>query len=476
MNGTTDQQLLTCYARQRDEGAFAELVRRQVDIVYSAARRLVIDPHLAEDVTQTVFTALARQAAEVARRLDGGAPLSGWLHVTTRNHAAATVRTEERRRAREQEAVAMQEPPVPESTANWEQIAPQLDHALAELSDTDRDALLLRFFERRTAKEIGDRLGVGEEAAQKRVARALERLRGVFVARGLAVPSATLAGVLTANAVQIAPLALAGTIAVGTATAATEALSTLGILQLMASTKLKLGMAALVAAGMATAVIFQQRENQRLRTELATAQVSQAIPQQTPASNTAPADTSQLEELLRLRGEVAQMRQQGAALPKLQAENGQLRSSLADARSARPDDPERDARKKRNIAKMQYAGNWGRAFHLFARDHNGVLPTSFEQAANYFPDQDTFPDLKTEYFELTFSGSLAEIANLSSAIILREKEPVILSPGPGFTRTYAFADGHVEVKFAEDGNFEQWEKERVPVLKKPVESGQSAGQ
>lgn len=465
--------MLTRYARQRDEGAFAELVRRQVDLVYSAARRLVIDPHLAEDVTQAVFTALARQAAEVARRLDGGAPLSGWLHVTTRNHAAATVRTEERRRAREQEAVAMQEPPVPESAANWEQIAPQLDHALAELSDTDRDALLLRFFERRTAKEIGDRLGVGEEAAQKRVKRALERLRGVFVARGLAVPSATLAGALTVNAVQTAPVALAGIVVAGAATATGGALSPLGILQLMASAKLKLGMAALVAAGMATAVIFQQRENQRLRTELATAQVSRATPQQTPASNGAPADTSQLEELLRLRGEVAQLRQQRAALAKLQAENGQLRSSLADARKARPDDPERDARKKRDIAKMQYAGNWGRAFHLFARDHNNIFPTSFEQAADYFPDRDTFPDLKAEHFELAFRGSLAEIANPSSAIILREKEPFAISPGPGFTRTYAFADGHVEVKFAEDGNFEQWEQERVPVLK-PAEAGAGA--
>jgi RNA polymerase sigma factor (sigma-70 family) len=324
---TSDQQLLTRYARQRDEGAFAELVQRQVDLVYSAALRLVIDPHLAEDVTQAVFTALARQAAEVARRLDGGAPLSGWLHVTTRNQAAATVRTEERRRAREKEAVAMLEPAVPESAANWEQIAPHLDHALAELSNTDRDVLLLRFFERRTAKEIGDRLGVGEEAAQKRVARALERLRGVLVVRGLAMPSVTLGGVLTANAVQTAPLALVGTIAAGTATATTGALSILGILQLMTSTKLKIGIAALVAAGMATVVVSQQREIQRLRRELATAQELQATPQQYPASNRVTADTGHLEELLRLRGEVAKLRHQERELTALRAEYQQLKAA-----------------------------------------------------------------------------------------------------------------------------------------------------
>lgn len=205
---------------------------------------------------------------------------------------------------------------------------------MAELSDSDRDALLLRFFERRTAKEIGDRLGVGEEAAQKRVARALERLRGVFVARGLAVPSTTLAGVLTANAVHTAPFTLVGNIAAGTATATTGAISTLGILQLMASIKLKLGMAALVAAGIATLVAFQQRENQRLRTELAIAQQSQATPQQTPASNTVPTDSGHLEELLRLRGEVANLRgvvanfrQQEGELTALRAEYQQLKAA-----------------------------------------------------------------------------------------------------------------------------------------------------
>lgn len=307
MKGLSDQQLLVNYASRGDEGAFAELVRRQVDLVYSAARRLIVDPHLAEDVTQAVFTALARQALSVAHRLDGGAPLSGWLHVTTRNHAAATVRSEERRRAREQEA-AMEEPSNSEPLANWERIAPQLDPAMAELSDSDRDALLLRFFERRTAKEIGDRLGVGEEAAQKRVNRALERLRGVFVARGLAVPSATLAGALTLNAVQTAPAALAGTVATGVVTAANTTISAFGILKIMASTKLKLTVAILVATGLAITVDLQRRANQRLREELATAKASPIAPPEPVAINAVQLGETSVD-LLRLRADVAQLRE-----------------------------------------------------------------------------------------------------------------------------------------------------------------------
>ena len=461
VNTTSDQQLLLSYARQRDEGAFAELVRRHVDLVYSAARRLAIDPHLAEDVTQSVFTVLARQASEVARRLDGGAPLSGWLHVTTRNQAAVTVRTEERRRAREQEAVAMLEPPVLESTANWEQIAPQLDQALAQLSDTDRDALLLRFFERRTAKEIGDRFGVGEEAAQKRVARALERLRSVFVARGLAVPSTTLAGVLIANAVQTAPIALAGTIAAGTATATSGALSVLGILQFMASTKLKLGMGALVAAGMATVVVLQQRENLQLRMKLATAELSHAAPQQTLASNTAPADTSHLEELLRLRGEVAQLRQatqearkrpaaapNAGIAPKGGAEDLAKAMQLADAVAVRTVNAQKHV---------------GMALQVYATEHGGQLPSTFEELKPILGDaldpEGTVKGIPLELFEFHIHGSDVRVLE-PGMILLREKQARKLPDGT-WERIYSLADGSVHRIKRPDGDFSEFEKART---------------
>jgi RNA polymerase sigma factor (sigma-70 family) len=212
---TTDQQLLRQFAESRADGPFEEIIRRHVDLVYSAAKRLVVDPHLAEDVSQAVFAALAQEPLEVARKLQSGAPLSGWLHLTTRNIAAKTVRTEMRRRAREEKASAMNECPPADHDPEWNQLAPQLDHALSELSEKDRDALLLRFFEHKTAREIGQCLGVSEEAAQKRVRRALEDLRAIFMRRGLTLPSAALGACLTANSVQASPLALADAIAKG---------------------------------------------------------------------------------------------------------------------------------------------------------------------------------------------------------------------------------------------------------------------
>ena len=102
MNDQTDSQLLHAYAEQRSEPAFSELVRRHVDFIYSAALRMVCDSHLAEDVTQGVFVALAKNAAQLKDR----PVLSGWLHRTAQNIAAQTVRTDVRRRAREQEAAA----------------------------------------------------------------------------------------------------------------------------------------------------------------------------------------------------------------------------------------------------------------------------------------------------------------------------------------------------------------------------------
>ena len=135
MNSLSDYQLLRSYAQHRSEAAFTELVRRHVDLVYSAAFRMVRDAHLAEDVTQGAFVALAQNASQLSGRL----VLSGWLHRTAQNLASKSVRSEVRRRAREQEVVAMNDLHEPDTA--WEHIAPQLEGALGELSEPDRDAL-----------------------------------------------------------------------------------------------------------------------------------------------------------------------------------------------------------------------------------------------------------------------------------------------------------------------------------------------
>src|SRR5580700_6941969 len=169
-----DWELLQEYAKHRSESAFAELVQRHLNWVYSSALRQVSDSHLAKDVTQSVFILLARKAGQ----LRSGTIVSGWLFRTTHFVASRALRSEYRRKAREQTASAMisttnsQDNQIP-----WEQLRPHLDQAVAALSKTDRSAILLRFYEKRTLREVGDQLGISEDAAKKRVSRAIEKMR-----------------------------------------------------------------------------------------------------------------------------------------------------------------------------------------------------------------------------------------------------------------------------------------------------------
>lgn len=205
MHNATDCELLRKYVEKGDEAAFAEVVRSHVDLVYSAALRLVGgDAQLAQDASQQVFTELARQARSLSRH----ATLVGWLHTTTRYVSSKAIRSERRRRTREQESFAMQNTPaMPE--VNWEQLQPVLDEAVGSLPVDDRDVLLLRFFEGKSHRDIGTTIGVTEEAARKRIDRALEKLRGYFFRHGVTATSALLATAISANSVHAAPMGLA---------------------------------------------------------------------------------------------------------------------------------------------------------------------------------------------------------------------------------------------------------------------------
>ncbi len=263
VNDKRDQELLADYATGGSEEAFAELVRRYLNLVYSAAFRMVRNPHLAQEVTQSVFVALSQNARSLTRR----PVLSGWLYRTAQNLAAKAVRTEVRRRAREHEAVAMNEITSTETEPAWELIAPHLDFALGQLRASDRDVVLLRFFERRSMGEIAHTLGLSEAAAQKRVARALEKLRSTFIARGITSSPVLIAAALTAHSVEAAPIELAATVA-NTLSAAATGSATAGslssILKLVAMTKFQAGVLGLLfAAGIATPVLVGFGSNQR---------------------------------------------------------------------------------------------------------------------------------------------------------------------------------------------------------------------
>jgi RNA polymerase sigma factor (sigma-70 family) len=243
---TPDHELLRRYAQTRSEDAFAELVRRHVNLVYSAALRQVNgDVHLAQDVAQTVFTDLARKTNSLSRHES----LTGWLYTSAHYAAAKITRTEIRRRDREEKF--MREP-ISETApgADWEKLRPVLDDVLHELEESDREAILLRYFENRPYAEVGTKLGLNENAARMRVDRALEKLRAVFAKRGL-TPATTLASAISANAVQIAPAHLAAALTT-TSIAAAGTGTTFTLLKIMTTTQLKLGVSALVVAGVAT--------------------------------------------------------------------------------------------------------------------------------------------------------------------------------------------------------------------------------
>jgi RNA polymerase sigma factor (sigma-70 family) len=210
MPPTNDMELLREFVVSDSQEAFETLLNRHINLVYSTALRMVRDPSLAGEVTQTTFIILAKKA----RLLGSGTVLSGWLYRTTQFAAARALRTEYRRREREEEAAKMQTEQS-DSNSMWEELAPFLDQAMAQLGETDRNAVVLRYFENKDSRDVGAALGINEAAAQKRVARAVEKMRKFCLKRGIVAPAIALTAVISANAVHAAPV----TVVAGTATA-----------------------------------------------------------------------------------------------------------------------------------------------------------------------------------------------------------------------------------------------------------------
>jgi RNA polymerase sigma factor (sigma-70 family) len=209
--GAADIQLLRKY-REGSHDAFRELVRRHVNMVFSAARRQSCSHTQAEEIAQSVFIQLARDAGKIS----SNAPIAAWLHLVTRHTAINFARAESRRQAREQSAVEISA--MNSGPSDWERIEPLLDEAVASLSPADRCAIVLRFFEGKSLREVGEALGSTEEAARKRISRALDNLRVMFLRRGVAVSSGALAADFAAYSTQAAPTGLSAAILSGVAT------------------------------------------------------------------------------------------------------------------------------------------------------------------------------------------------------------------------------------------------------------------
>lgn len=247
-------ELLTNYRKTGSDAAFTNLLRRYTNLVYSVAKRRLSDQSLAEDVTQTVFTRLARSPPTI--KSDG--ELAAWLHRTTIHVAIDVWRSETRRRTREQQVALMQTLPA-EDAQLWEELTPHLDEALNQLADDDRQAVLLRFFEQKPMRDIGGILGVSEDAAKMRVSRAIDRLRKQLSLRGITCTVLVLATVLPQRAVEAAPAHLFASltaIKLSVPTAAGGGGLTSLILHL-AKSKAALGAAAALALTIVAVILFR---------------------------------------------------------------------------------------------------------------------------------------------------------------------------------------------------------------------------
>jgi len=454
----SDRLLIERFVRQHDEDAFGELVRRHIDLVHSAALRLTRSPQLAGDVVQCVFTDLARNAG----RLRKDTVLPAWLYQVARRTAIDLLRSEIRRRLREQTAAELH---AMNATANdWAHIEPLLDDAMAALDETDRAAVLLRFFENKSLREVGQTLGTSDDAAQKRVSRALDRLRDYLGKHGVATGAASLAAAISGNAVQAAPAGLAA----ATGTTALSAAAATGTAKALAWPALQKALVAgAVVVGIGANLHWQGR-TAGLETVLAARRNELAI--------TSSGNARLSRELAALRdsvaasrSEVGALRQQVAEVPKLRGTVAALQANAAAAQTT-PDAMELAARKwtgnvqllkakfdeipgqripelefladynwhsfaqptaalgaleeytveqwksllgkMRETAKQTVAHRLGNALDRFIADHNGLLPGHLSELNAYhqpsWGQPATFSDELLGRYQLVATGSLQE--------------------------------------------------------------------
>ncbi|MCW1915298.1 sigma-70 family RNA polymerase sigma factor [Luteolibacter sp. GHJ8] len=255
--GPSDSELLADWLDGHRESAFHALVERYAGLVHMAAKRTCGDDSLAAEASQLAFIALARKA----RGLSGRATLAGWLHVTAILQARNLLR-QRKREIRKLHILRthMENQPQASPAAEWQRIQPVLDEALAALSSKDRETLLLRFYRSLSVREIGAALGIATDAAQKRLDRATEKLRGQLARRGYQV-GGSLGAVMLAGFASDAQAAVPSTsllasnalaVAGGSGTAT---LTTIGIIAMTKKTAITAGVVVLLAGAGTIALI-----------------------------------------------------------------------------------------------------------------------------------------------------------------------------------------------------------------------------
>jgi RNA polymerase sigma factor (sigma-70 family) len=360
MREKTDIELLRDYAERGHEAAFRELVTRYTDLVYSAALRQLESADLASDITQGVFLDLARKARPVSERLAAHHSLAGWLHRSTRYAVLNHLRDTRRRVANERLAME-QLLNNSEASVDWEQIRPALDEALDSLGDEDREALLLRYFKNHDLRTVGATLGVSDDAAQKRVSRAVERMREFFAKRGVSIGAGGLVAVVTANAVQAAPAGLAVTISTAAAlsgtTIATTATAT--ATKAIAMTTLQKTVVTATVAVLAGAGIYEAKQASQLRD-----QVETLLQQQAPLAEHIEQLRSEREETARqlaaLRDDNERLNRNTTELLRLRGQVGVLRQELAAMKqsASQPESATNEVAKSWRVGEIKWIPQW----------------------------------------------------------------------------------------------------------------------
>lgn len=437
MSATHDAQLLEEWARQGTEEAFTELVHRHLPLVWGTARRITGDPDLARDIAQSVFSDLATKARVLPERIF----LPGWLHRAAVHAASKQVRGNARRKARE--AIAMQDTEFPPGSSETEaatRLQPLLDEALAALPESDRDALLMRYFNNKSYGDIGAALGASDDTVQKRVSRAVEKMRDHFRARGVVVGAGAVAASLGLAASSPAPVGLATGISaalVGTPLSS----PTVSLLPM------KLLVTALAVATGTLTVIGVRQHQQLDALTAAHAGLQQQLAQATSSRNSPPpaAELSAdlLNELLRLRAESAQRQRES---PRKQAGKvAQLEATVAE-QAAQLAVQEAELKFQSQIAsRINALKILGLAARIYAADHQDHLPTTLEAMRQEMSlnDKGQFPGgLSPDDFE--FYPQPRPIAETEPHLILfREKRPLVHPDGTE-VRVFCLADGSVQ--------------------------------
>jgi RNA polymerase sigma factor (sigma-70 family) len=220
-----DIELLQRFARDGEQTAFTDLVRRHLDLVFATALRKVEDAGAAQEVAQNVFAALARKAWRFAP--DDSLP--AWLHKAALLEAKSWLRGELGRRRREESAAELGTTMnTPENQPAFHALVPLLDEALLSLREKDRTALLLRFYESQSLRDVGAAIGGSEDTAQKRVQSALEKLAEFFKRRGFKTASVAAAAAALQHTAVSTSTAMAGTVVCAVLQVAPPALVGLG--------------------------------------------------------------------------------------------------------------------------------------------------------------------------------------------------------------------------------------------------------